>query len=147
MSKQRIEVGMYVQYQKDSQTYLVVQVSGNWVKIATNKHQGKKQVSAANLKVLPYTMAQVVEWEGNEYLVTEKLNIWSLTSLRLCKWHDWQRERKGILYAYHVAVGNLYQAAQIDVSEHGDTKYRQPKGVVYPSMRAYMKEEFGSDCD
>jgi hypothetical protein len=124
-----ITVGSYVSFNGDG-PFLVVDKGENLAKIATIKHQGKKQVAIRNLRVLPYKPAKVVTFEGNDYIVTGKLNIWSMKTGRLMQWKDCHRERQGILAAYDKACGNTPK-----------------KGVVYPSMKAYMRAEFGSDCE
>ena len=77
-------LGKYVEYK--SKPYLVVDVRDNKVLLLNPEINSKIQVLISNIKLLNYKPANLVNYRGNDYLVTAKELIISLVSHKVMKW-------------------------------------------------------------
>jgi WD40 repeat protein len=96
----KILIGSYVSYKE--QTHVVTKLNGNETVQILNPHSekvnSKKSVLESNLDVLPYTPMTRVEFKpGEDYLVSVKGTIISLTSCKVMKWDENNGKRKQII--------------------------------------------------
>jgi hypothetical protein len=95
-----VEVGRYVKYTKDNDIYIVTKLNANGtIQIYNPNKQGaaaKKSVSPSNLTVLA-DKANIVEYQGANYIVTPKQTIISLTTNKVMQWGRENGNRKAIL--------------------------------------------------
>ena len=95
----KILIGSYVRYKE--QTYVVTKLNDNKTIQILSPYSGtssKKSVLESNLELLPYEpMARVEFSQGEEYLVSVKGTIISLTSCKVMKWDENNGKRKQII--------------------------------------------------
>jgi hypothetical protein len=96
-----INIGTYVRY--NGQIGLAIGVNKNNTVAVMFGDNRKYGVSERNLEVLP-KCCKLVEYNTNKYLVTPKMNIVSLTTGRICKWHEGSKSRTDILTLAGVVV-------------------------------------------
>jgi len=95
-----IEIGRYVQYSADKETYIITKLNANGtIQIYNPTKEGaaaKKSVSAKNLTPLE-EIGKIVEYRDANYLVTPKNTIISLTTNKVMQWAEGDGNRKAIL--------------------------------------------------
>lgn len=100
-----IVVGSYVSY-KDT-THVVVELRGNLAVILNpTKGNAKLQVAVKNLVAVANGNTVVVEYQGNEYIVTHKFTIISLRTGRVMNWAENDGNRVAIIKLRNGIIGS-----------------------------------------
>ena len=93
-----LQIGQYVKFNEG--TFIVTQINDNGtIQIYNPRLEGaeaKKSVAGRNLEILN-TQAEIVNYEGTDYIVTPKGTIISLKSNKIMNWDQNNGNRKAIL--------------------------------------------------